>query len=346
MKTKKRITIIDIAKDTGFSKSTVSKVLRNESFVKESTKEKIEKSIKKLKYHPDEIARSLVKKTGTNFIGLIISDITNYFYTELVRHVEEAAKKRNCNIILCNTNYEEEEEKEYINILINKRAMGIILATSTVEDKNIKFLINEEFPFIVFGNKWKKINADVITIDNFKSAKIAVNYLIAKGHYKIAHFAGPQNSSSGQERLKGYLKGLEDSYIEVNKKYIFETEGTSKGGYEATKKLLELLNKPTAIFAYNDFVAIGIMELLKERSLEVPNDYSIIGFDDIKLSSLKMIDLTTIKQPITEEASEIIRVLFKRIETGPTGKTDKIIFDTEIIERSSVLDKNKVIKIS
>lgn len=343
MKDKKRITIIDIAKNTGFSKSTVSKVLRNEPFVKESTKEKIEKAIKKFKYHPDEIARSLVKKTGTNFIGLIISDITNYFYSEFVRHVEEATKKRNCNIILCNTNYEEQEEKKYIDILISKRAMGIILATSTVDDKNIRFLINEEFPFIVFGSKWKKINADVITIDNFKSAKMAVNYLISKGHNKIAHFLGPKNSNSGQERLKGYLKGLEENNIEINKKYIFETEGTSKGGYEATKKLLNLSSKPTAIFAYNDFVAIGIMELLKEELLEVPKDYSIIGFDDIQLSSLKMIDLTTIKQPILKQATEIIRVLFKRIETGPTSKVDKIIFSTEIIERSSVLNRNRII---
>lgn len=338
---KKNFTIVNIANLSGFSKSTVSKVIRNKPYVKKSTKEKIQNIIEENGYHPDEIARSLVSKKNMNFIGLIISDINNSFFSEVAFGVESEAKKRGYNMILCNTNYLEEEEKKYIDILIRNRATGLLLATSTLDDKNIKELLDRKYPFVLITRKVRGLDSNIVSVNHYKSAKMAVNYLIKKGHKKIAHFTAEENTIGVINRLKGYEDALKENNIEFNENFIFKT-GISKieYGYKLAQKLLAFTDRPTAIFASDDLLAIGALDCFLEKGYKVPDDFSIMGYDNIKISSLKSINLTTVNQPKFEMGVKSVEILFEQINSKKDFTVIKYYFEAQIVERGSVLDIN------
>ncbi len=340
---KNKYTIINIANLSGFSKSTVSKVIRNQQYVKKSTREKIEKVIDEIGYYPDEIARSLVSRKNISFIGLIISDINNPFFSELTLGVENEAKKRNYNVVLCNTNNSEEEEKRYIDILISNRAIGLILATPTIDDKNIKDLLIRKYPFVLITREVKGVDSNIVSVDHFKSAKLAVNYLIKKGHRKIAHFTCKENTIGVINRLEGYKVALEENNIRFNKNYIFYCGVSNiKAGRKSAQEMLDLKEKPTAIFASDDLVAIGALDYFLEKGYKVPDDFSIIGYDNIQIASLKSISLTTIHQPKYEMGVKSVEVLVKQIDQKQDSKPIKYYLKSEIVERTSVLDINSV----
>lgn len=337
---KKKPTIIDISKVSGFSKSTVSKVLRNEPYVKHSTKEKISGIIKELGYQPDEIARSLVLRKTINFIGLIISDITNPFFSEVALGVEAEAKKRNCNVILCNTNYDEAEEEKYINILIRNRALGLLLATPSINDKNIKHLLEINYPFVLITRKVKGLKTNIVTVDHFRSSKMVVNYLVQKGHIKIAHFSGNERMYGIIRRLAGYKAALKDNNIKINSKFIFKNAISIEGGYRSAEELIKMRERPTAIFATDDLVAIGAMEYFLANGYKIPEDFSIIGYDNIKMTALKSINLTTVNQPKFDLGAKSVEFLFRQIESGSDFKPTTCFLESNIVERGSVLTLN------
>jgi LacI family transcriptional regulator len=336
---KKNYTIINIANLSGFSKATVSKVIRNMPNVKKSTREKIQKIIDEIGYHPDEVARSLVSKKNMNFIGLIISDINNSFFAEIALGVESEAKKRGYNVILCNTNYLEEEEEKYINILIRNRAIGLLLATPTLNDNNVKDLLDRKYPFVLISRKVKDLDSNIVSVNHYKSAKMAVNYLIKKGHKKIAHFTVEENTIGVINRLKGYKDALKENKIKFNKDFIFKDE-TSKieSGYKLAQKLLSSADKPSAIFASDDLLAIGALDCFLEEGLKVPDDISIIGYDNIKITSLKSINLTTINQPKFDMGVKSVEILLEQINNKKDFKPIKYYFQAKIVERGSVQD--------
>jgi LacI family transcriptional regulator len=337
----KKSTIIDISKASGFSKSTVSKVLRNEPFVKHSTKEKILGIIKKLGYQPDEIARSLVTGKTINSIGLIISDITNPFFPDVALGVEAEAKKRNCNMILCNADYDEAEEEKYINILIRNRVVGILLATPKLKDKNINHLLEINYPFVLITRKVKGLKTNIVTVNHFKASKMAVNYLIQKGHRKIAHFSGKERFYGMIKRSEGYKAALKENNIEINNKLIIKNAISIEGGYKSAEELLKMNEKPTAIFATEDLIAIGAMECLVDNGYKVPEDISIIGYDNIKITALKSINLTTVNQPKFDIGVKSVEILYRQIESGPGFKPVTCFMESYIVERGSVLNLNK-----
>lgn len=336
---KKKYTIVNIANLSGFSKATVSKVIRNKPYVKKSTKEKIQNIIKEIGYHPDEIARSLVSKKNMNFIGLIISDINNSFFSEVALGVESEAKKRGYNVILCNTNYLEEEEKKYIDILIRNRATGLLLATPTLDDNNIKELMARKYPFVLITRKIKGLDSNIVSVNHYKSAKMAVNYLIKKGHKKIAHFTVEENTIGVVNRLKGYEAALKENDIKFNKNFIFKNRISKiECGYKLAQKLLASADRPTAIFASDDLLAIGALDCFLEKGYKVPDDLSIIGYDNIKITSLKSINLTTVNQPKFEMGVKSVEILFEQINGKEDFKAIKYYFKAKIVERGSVLD--------
>lgn len=338
---KKNYTIINIANLSGFSKATVSKVIRNMPNVKKSTREKIQKIINEIGYHPDEVARSLVSKKNMNFIGLIISDINNPFFAEVALGVESEAKKRGYNVILCNTNYLEEEEKKYINILIRNRATGLLLATPTLDDNNVRELLARKYPFVLITRKVKNLDSNIVSVNHYKSAKMAVNYLIKKGHKKIAHFTVEENTIGVINRLKGYKDALKENDIEFNEDFIFkEIISKIECGYKLAQRLLTSSDRPTAIFASDDLLAIGALDYFLEKGLKVPDDLSIIGYDNIRITSLKSINLTTINQPKFDMGVKSVEILLEQINSKEDFKPIKYYFDAKIVERGSVLDIN------
>lgn len=337
---KKKVTIIDIGKAAGFSKATVSKVLRNEPYVKKSTREKILNIIKEIGYHPDEIARSLVTGKTINFIGLILADITNPFFAEVALGVENAAKKINCNVILCNTNYNQSEEKEYIDILLRNRAQGIILTTPNIDDANIRYLLNINYPFVLITRRVKGLKTNIVTIDHFKASKQAVNYLIKKGHKKIAHFTGKDKNFGVIKREEGYKASLIENNLEVDKKLIFRSAVSLDGGYESAERMLKIKERPSAIFTIDDLIAIGAMECFKDNGYRIPEDFSVVGYDNINIAGLKAINLTTVNQPKFDLGVKSVEILSEQIKSGPDYKPVICYLESNIVERGSVLDIN------
>jgi len=335
-----KITIRDIAKISGFSKSTVSKVIRNEPYVKKSTKEKILSIIRSTRYQADEIARSLVLKKTIDVIGLIVSDITNPFFAEVALGIEAEAKKRNCNIILCNTNYIEDEERKYIDILIKNRVLGMILATPKIDDKYIKSLVDIKYPCVLIARKVNNVRANRVSVNYYESMKEGTNYLIKKGHKKIVHLTSDKKIFGFASRLEGYKAALKQNNLKVINNYILKSEASIKGGYEIAKEVLKLEERPTAICAADDLIAIGAMDFLFHNGYKIPDDFSIMGYDNIAMSSLKAINLTTINQPKFEIGKKAIEILFQQINGGSNFKVIEYLFPTKIIERGSVLDLN------
>jgi len=333
----KRITIIDIANETGFSKSTVSRALGDGSNIKKSTKNKILRAAKKLNYYPNEIARSLVASKNTNFIGMIVSDITNQSYVELIKSIEGHIKKFHFNIILCNTDYDLDEERRYIELLIRNRAIGVVIAAPEKNDKNLEILVRENIPFVVWGTEVNTADVDLVSVDNYEGARLAMNYLIDNGHRNIVHFAGPENFTVTEERIKAYKDVMLENGLKIDNKNIIYTKNTPESGYSMAKNLEDLKTMPTAIFAFCDYVALGVWKYLIEKGYKVPDDVSLIGFDDIETSGFKKIDLTTIRQPFKKMGEKAAEILVRNIKDHNLSKIkEKIYIKPTLIERSTV----------
>jgi len=296
---------------------------------------------KQLHYYPNEMARSLVTSSLSNFIGVVVSDIKNPSYVDLITAMQKSIKKTPYNITLYDTAYNLDEEKRSIELMIRNRAIGAVIAAPVKNDENIKILIDENIPFVVWGTEVDIAEVDIVSVDNYGGARIAMEYLIKKGHKNIVHFSGPKNFGVAESRIQAYEDVMKENGLEVNSQNIIPTDVTWQSGYRKARKLENLEVMPTAIFAYCDYIALGILMYLFEKGYKVPDDISIIGFDDIEISRFNSIGLTTIRQPFGKIGKKIIEILEQRIK-NPALKNDKekIYFKPKIIERSTVKDIN------
>lgn len=331
------ITIKDIARLANVSITTVSKVINNkDDSISEQTKNKILQIIKETNYQPNAIARSLVtKKTKT--IGLIIPDITNPFFPEIARGAEDCANIYGYNIFLCNTDDNAEKENNYIAVLREKCVDGIIFTSSSIPKyEHIIDLIDSGIPVVMIDRSIepKLKNVYGVFLDNYKGGYLATKYLIELGHRNIACITGPLYTKSAIERLNGYKKALSDFNIEINNSMIIEGDFKINSGMVAAEKIIE--NKDvTGIFACNDLMAYGVYKTLKKKGYRIPDDISIVGFDDIQLSQILEPQLTTIKQPSYDMGLTATRVLIKLIE-GEKVRKKVVKFEPSLIERKSV----------
>jgi LacI family transcriptional regulator len=332
-----RITISDIAKLANVSKSAVSIVLNNKTGVSEKTRKKILDTIKKHKYYPNQIAQSLAARE-TKSIGLIIKEIDNPYFSKLMKGVYDACSKLGYSVLLGSSELSSEKESEIINALLNKRVDGLILSPLQSEKSNFTYLANlldDHYPVVVLGEV-KNYSTSQVDIDNIKAAYDAVSYLIKLGHRRIAHFAGPVHSGHGQKRLEGYKQALIDNNIPINKKYILFVEPYTPNGFKAG---IELFSKnmelPSAVFCYNDLVAIGLINALLELKIRVPEKVSVVGFDNIDFSEYVKIPLTTIQMPAYEIGKTAATLIINQIKNSSTSLNKKMILGYKLIERNS-----------
>jgi LacI family transcriptional regulator len=267
-------TIRDVAELAGVHPSTVSRVINDDSRISEKTKNKVLLIIKKLGYTPNAIARGL-KTKRTYTLGMLIPDITNPFFAEIARGVEDAANANGFNIILCNTDDKLKKERIYLEILKGKRVDGLILGTAHIRDKSILELEKKKFPYILVSRNIEGLDKNCVIVD----------YLIKLGYRKIAHITGPLKVRASINRLEGYKLALEKHQIEYHEDLVEEGDFRIKGGYQAMKKFLKLSKPPTAIFAANDLLALGAMQVIQKKKYHIPKDFCIIGFDDNYYSS-------------------------------------------------------------
>jgi len=334
----KRITIKDIARMANVSHTTVSRALNDKSRIKNETKEKILTIARELNYRPDFIARSLVMKR-TKTLGLVITTIANPFYTELSQGIETMARSLGYNIILCSTNYDVSIEKQYIDMLCSKGVDGIIFTSAHMGDLNIIALAEEEFPMILVNRRTyhptvtEKV--DYVGVNNILGGFLAVEHLIKLGHQRIGVIGGSSESSVGFERLEGGKKALATYGLEIMGNYFLEGDFLKGSGYQGGKEFLKMAEPPTAIFATNDYMALGTYQAIVEEGHKVPEDMAIIGFNDIEFTSMKGIEMTTIGQKKYEMGALAVKTLVERIEGGRVGPPKEFILEPELIIRKT-----------
>ncbi|ABY95668.1 MULTISPECIES: LacI family DNA-binding transcriptional regulator [Thermoanaerobacter] len=327
------VTIKDIAKLANVSITTVSRVINNKTEgVSEETRNRILQLVKELGYQPNAIARGLVtKKTKT--VGLIIPDISNPFFPDIARGVEDSAHIYGYNVFLCNTDDNLEKESEYINALKEKYVDGIIFTSSSIpKHEHITDLIKSGIPVVIMDRRIDSEDIYGVFLDNYEGGYIATKYLIDLGHKRIGCITGPLYISNAIERLEGYKRALVDNEIEVDNRLIFEGDYKINSGIIGAEKLLE--HEVTAIFASNDLMAYGAYKAIRSYGYKIPDDISVVGFDDIQLSQILEPQLTTIRQPAYDMGLAAARMLIKLVE-GKKLKKKIINFRPQLIIRQS-----------
>ena len=339
-----RITISEIAKLANVSKSAVSIVLNNKMGVSEKTRKKVLDTIKKYNYYPNHLAQSLAARE-TKTIGLVIKEIDNPYFAKVMKGVYDACSRLGYTVLLGSSELSSEKESEIINALLNKRVDGLLISPLQSEESDFTYLANlltDNYPLVVLGDV-KNYSTNRVDIDNTKAAYDAVSYLIKLGHTKIAHFAGAGYSGHAQKRLEGYKQALIDNNIPINKNYIIQVEPFTPNGYKAAMELFSKYTAmPTAVFCYNDLVAIGLINALTELKIDVPNSVSIVGFDNIDFSEYVKIPLTTIQMPAYEIGKVAATLLIKQITEPSAVLNEKIILEHKLIERNSCAKCNAV----
>lgn len=330
-------TIKDIAKKANVSTTTVSRVLNNYSDVSDETREKINKIIEEYNYKPNSIARSL-STSKSNTIGIFFTDHFNSglhhpFFREVIYGMEKALGKMGYDILYF-TNRHWGENFSYVEKCRDRNVDGVTLMGVPKDDPNIKKLLKTDIPSVFVDVDIKGDNASYVISDNISGAKKAINYLYDIGHRKIGMIMGIKESKTSKERLLGYKKALERLDLPYNQDWIFNGKYSEEGGYEAAKKMLMLKNPPTAIFSQSDGMAIGAMKAIEEEGLKVPEDFSIIGFDDVEASRYVKPALTTIAQNKEKMGSSASELLIKMIEED-NKNIKPIILPVELIKRES-----------
>ncbi len=329
-----KVTIKDIAKEADVSITTVSRVLNNKPDVGDDTRAKILKIIEEMNYNPNSVARGLVMQK-THTIGLIIPDISNPFFPQIVRAVEDKAQQLGYSVILFNTDNHLERERKAVELFKSKQLDGLIVSLSLGNEEILKDLKKANYPVVQIDRSVLDHIYPLVSIDNKKSAYQMVEYLLKKGHKKIAHISGDLNTTTARERLLGYKKALKDYEININEDYIIEGDYTQDSAYQAMQKLLKLKSPPTAVFAANDLSAAGVYKALFAAGLRIPEDMAVAGHDDINLASLLKPELTTMFQPKYKMGERAVTVLLKMIDNEEAEIEDQIL-NTDLIIRESV----------
>ena len=334
---KRKVTIKDVSRELGLSPTTISLVLNGkDNSIPIQTRQRIMDCVKELNYHPNTIAQSLATQK-TNTIGLLIPDISNSFFTEFVHNLQLKLSNYGYDIILCNSEDQMKDDIRYINLFKSRRVDGLILALSaeSLQPSNMKktkdLLNSLEIPYIMI-DRYIDNEVPYVGVDNEISGYNMAKYLIEKGHQKIGAITGPMYLNSSINRLKGFKRCLEEHNIEIKDEYIQYGKYDIDSGYLCAKELFK--TDVTAIFAFNDLLAYGVMSYAKEVGKKIPDEISLAGFDDLLYSSILDTKLTTVKQPIEGIANEACEMMLRLIN-GVSGETH-IRLNTNLIIRNSI----------
>ncbi len=327
------VTIKDVAKMAGVSTSTVSRAISGKIPVDKETIDKVMKAVKALDYEPNALAKGL-KEGKTNTIALIIPNIGNPLFPPLAKGVEEVARKNGYTVILCNTEDNLDIEKKYIDKMNKRLVDGFIIATAVDGSDHILSMRDEGVPVVLLIRHMGD-SVDAVILDNFKGAYDAVTYLCNREHKKIAIINGRLELTLYKERFNGYLKALEDAELPMDNSLILDDSIGAGNGYDVTVNLLEKGIIPDAIFATTDLRALGAIRAIKDFGYKVPEDISVIGFDNVEFSELMDPQLTTVAQPLYSMGSLAMEKLIKIMNTKTIDKVSIDKINPELILRKS-----------
>lgn len=327
------ITIRDIAEKSGVSVATVSRVINSSALVKPETKKKVLKVIKEHNYQPNLLARAF-SKSKSDTIALIIppqSNMFSDFFAELLRGIESAARLYNYDLLLKTSN-----PSNYHQYFEMKKCDGLLIITPVLNDPGVKILEKKNFPMVLINSVSNNIS--YVDVDNVNGAFKAIEHLIKLGHKRIGIINGILEGANGLDRFRGYQLAISKYDLADDKDLVKYGDYSQESGIEATRQLLDMKNRPTAVFAANDLMAIGALKVIKEAGLRVPEDISVVGYDDLILAEISVPPLTSIHQPIFDVGREAVRLLIAQMEQGQKA-INKIVLETELVVRESTVGK-------
>ncbi|MDG0793359.1 catabolite control protein A [Cohnella ginsengisoli] len=329
------VTIYDVAREAGVSMATVSRVVNNNPNVKPQTRKKVYEAIERLGYRPNAVARGLASKKTTT-VGVVIPDIANANFAEVARGIEDIANMYHYNIILCNADKRKEKEIRVINTLLEKQVDGLLFMGGVVTDEHIQAFNTSNVPIVLCATTDEKGTMPSVDIDHETAAYDAVRKLIAEGHARIAMISGTlQDPANGFARYQGYKRALEESGIAFDESLVRVGNYRYESGIEAVQYFLELAERPTAVFAATDEMAIGAIHGIQDAGLSVPGDISVIGVDNIRLASMVRPLLTTVAQPMYDIGAVSMRLLTKLMKKENVEQA-RVTLHHELIVRNSV----------
>ncbi|HDZ9155685.1 transcriptional repressor PurR [Vibrio cholerae] len=328
-------TMKDIARLAGVSTSTVSHVINKSRFVSDEIAERVNNAAQQLNYTPSALARSL-KMNRTKTIGMLVTTSTNPFFGEVVKGVERSCYHQGYNLILCNTEGDNQRMKASINTLLQKRVDGLLLMCSTLEGERLDvFDRYPDIPIVVMD--WGPIlfASDKIQDNSLQGGYMAAKHLMECGHKEIGCITGPLIRHQAQMRYEGYKRALAEAGIAINPDWIVESDFECEGGYQAFEKLYERGKLPSALFVSNDMMAMGVIQAASQRGLRVPDDLSLIGYDDVHIAKFMTPALTTIHQPKYRLGKAAVDTLLYRLE-NPDTTAQVVQLEPTLVVRNSV----------
>lgn len=327
-------TIQDVAKRAGVAPITVSRVINNSGYSSEETRRRVETAVAELGYVPSGPARSLRLKR-TNSIALVLTDITNPFFTTVARGVEDVASEAGYTVTYCNTDEDESKEQKNIALLLQQQVDGILLVPALSKPDAVNYILGRKLPVVVLDRRMPDAETDVVRCDSEDGAYQLVRYLIELGHRRIAVLTGPEGTSTADDRLAGYWRAMSEAGLEAIDTWVQRGSFTQNSGYEMAGNVVDLTPRPSAIFAANNFIAIGAMKAVQEHGLTVPEDVALVGFDDLPQALVMFPFLTVAAQPAYEMAQAATRLLLARIAGEAPEEQQEIVLPTELIIRQS-----------
>lgn len=328
------VTIKDVAELAGVSDATVSRVLNGREYIKEQTRERVLKAVQELRYKPSRVARSL-RINSSQIIGLIISDIQNPFFPGLVRAVEDVAHANNYALILANTDEDDEKETLNVDLMISERVAGVIITPTREHDCPVKKLINMDIPVVSVDRRVLDCKVDTVISNNIDTSCELVNYLIKCHHKNIGAIIGYSQVTTGRERLEGFIKALNKNNLPIDSELIKQGPPKESTGYKLANELLDLPNPPTALFAGNNLIALGAIQAIRKRGLSIPDDISIVSFDNREWTYLMQPKITVASQPTYAMGKKSAELLISRINNVDKD-FEEIVLESKIHIRDSV----------
>ena len=330
------VTIKDIARKLNLSYSTVSRALNSSSLVNSRTMKLIKDEAKRMGYTPNALARGLVlQKSG--IVGMVIPDITNPFFPAIARGAEDEACRRGYNLLVCNSDWNVDMETHHLKLIKEKKVEGLILSSINVQNEYLEKIIEQGYPLVFISRVYPGVDVNFVGVDTEYGGYLAGKYLAELGHREVAFIGGSFNVNSVQGRYKGFRKALSKYGINFNESYAIEGEFNIKSGYEKALNLLKRRGTVTGIFAANDLIAVGVIRAARELGYLIPEEISIIGYDDIFLASLPGIELTTVFQEKRKMGELAAKLLLDEIDGEKDLKKGKkrIILTPRLIVRKT-----------
>lgn len=326
-------TMKEVASRAGVSVATVSRVLNNHARVDPELRTRVMAAMEALNYHPNRVAQRLRAGAG-GVIGLIISDIENPFFVSVVRGVEDMAYQHALSVLLCNSDENPAKQQMYIRVMRAEDVAGLIITPNASSDEGLHQLIETRMPLVFMDRQVENLDVDSVTVDSAGGTRDATQHLINIGHRRIAIIGVPLAISTGRERYDAFIQTLQANGIGPEEDLLRTGAARLTTGYQSTMELLNLPQPPTAIFASNNVLALGMLQALHERGVQVPEQIAVVGFDDLPWAGALWPPLTAVAQPTYQLGHEAARLLLRRIN-NPNAPVEHVVLKTHLIIRRS-----------